>query len=747
VRRALILIVLLAAPACALDWTPPENTSDAAASDGRKATPYDAGDAARDVNSAAAGDAAVGADGYDLGIAVDARDAGGSACVECGDGRDGRSSTDLNGAEDALPLDGASDGARAATDVATNPLDLITTSLPDATVGTPYALAFSVVGGKEPFTWAVDSGQLPAGIALNPASGALSGTPNTVGTTTFAVRVRDSSSPVQSQARSFTLTVVAPGVLTIPTATLPTAARGQAYAQAVGASGGAVPYSWAVTSGALPAGLTLNAGSGSISGVPTSLGTASFVLQVTDSSSPARTASRAFSIRVVDPLAIATTSLPSAVVGKAYIGALVASGGSGTYQWSVSSGSMPSGLSLDVGTGTISGVPIQAGDVSFGVTAKDAVNTALSAGASLTIAVAVQLAVTTTQLSDGMESIAYTATINASGGRSPRTWTVASGTLPPGIAVDSASGLVHGTPASGSAGLYAFSITVSDASSPPQTVTANLSLRVVATLVITTTTLGNATVGVSYSAVLQSSGGLTPFQWSVASGSLPAGLSLSQTGTLTGRPTIASSYSFTVRVTDASSPQQTALQRLSLTVVRAPVVQTVILPSAVRGQAYAAPLAATGGTTPYRWALKSGSLPTGLTLDAATGQIGGTPTMAETATFVVQVTDASGLQADSASLSLTVAAQLVISTTTLPVGTRNTSYSATLQATGGTSPYSWSVTAGTLPRNLTLQPNTGVLSGTINNRAATGAYPITVQVTDSGSPQQQKTANLTLTIQ
>jgi len=159
------------------------------------------------------------------------------------------------------------------------------------------------------------------------------------------------------------------------------------------------------------------------------------------------------------------------------------------------------------------------------------------------------------------------------------------------------------------------------------------------TLTIETSSLSGGTVGEAYSDALSASGGTPSYTWSISGGSLPAGLTLvASTGAISGTPTAPGTSSFTVSVTDSASA--TATKALSIAVSSSPLtITTVSLPSGRVGSAYSQTLAATGGVAPYTWMLSSGALPSGLTLDAATGVIGGTPTIAETRLFTVCVAD------------------------------------------------------------------------------------------------------------
>jgi hypothetical protein len=228
-----------------------------------------------------------------------------------------------------------------------------------------------------------------------------------------------------------------------------------------------------------------------------------------------------------------------------------------------------------------------------------------------------------------------------------------------------------------------------------------------------TGSLPSGTVNVSYSGKLSVSGGLPPYTWSVSSGTLPAGLTLSSVGILSGMPTAAGSSTITINVVDSAHAKGT----LTVTVVVADGTISITTPSPLAsgalGVAYSATLAATGGTVPYTWSLVSGSLPGGVTLSSA-GVISGTPTTYGPSTFTVKATDSATTPASAtASFNLQISGgPLTITTTALPQGTQATPYSAQLAASGGTPPYSWTMNSSSpIPAGLSFS-SAGLLAGT-----------------------------------
>jgi hypothetical protein len=215
-----------------------------------------------------------------------------------------------------------------------------------------------------------------------------------------------------------------------------------AYSSALVASGGTPAYTFSISSGSLPPGLTLNPSTGAITGTPTTAGAYSYTAKVTDSLG-ATALSSGCTITIANPLTLGCAAA-TGEKGVAYSSALVASGGTPAYTFSISSGSLPLGLTLNASTGAITGTPTTAGTYSYTAKVKDSLGaTALSSGCCITIASPLTLGCAA---STGKKGTAYSSTLVRSGGVAPYTFSISSGSLPPGLTLNASTGAITGTP-------------------------------------------------------------------------------------------------------------------------------------------------------------------------------------------------------------------------------------------------------------------------------------------------------------
>ena len=186
---------------------------------------------------------------------------------------------------------------------------------------------------------------------MNAGTGAITGTPTTAATSNFTITATDGLGATGSQAYAVTINAA----ITVNPATLPNGTVGVAYSQTVSATGGNGSYTFSVSAGSLPAGLSLNAATGAITGTPTAAATSNFTITATDGLGA--TGARAYSVTINAAITVNPATLPNGTVGTAYSQTVSATGGTGSYTFSVSAGSLPAGLSLNAATGAITGTP------------------------------------------------------------------------------------------------------------------------------------------------------------------------------------------------------------------------------------------------------------------------------------------------------------------------------------------------------------------------------------------------------
>lgn len=347
-------------------------------------------------------------------------------------------------------------GAQVYTLSVGSPSIVVSGSPSGGTAGSAYSASLSASGGTAGYTFTVLAGSLPPGLTLA-SDGTISGTPTGGGTYNFTVTATDSSGGAGPYAgsASFAITIGAPTITVNPT-TMPNFQIGASGARTVTASGGVGPYTFAVTAGALPAGVSL-AADGQITGTPTSAGAFNFTITATDSTtgSGPYTGSRAYSVNVTSPaLTMTPSSLTGMSVGSPFTASITAGGGTAPFSYFMYGGTaLPPGLSL-ASDGTITGTPTAGGAFSFTIAATDS---STGTGAPFTVARAYNVTVgapvvtlAPTTLVDGRMGTAYDADLTASGGTAPYVYSVTAGALPAGITLSTAGELsgtptVHGT--------------------------------------------------------------------------------------------------------------------------------------------------------------------------------------------------------------------------------------------------------------------------------------------------------------
>ncbi|MCG5501884.1 Ig domain-containing protein, partial [Ectothiorhodospira lacustris] len=251
--------------------------------------------------------------------------------------------------------------------------------------------------------------------------------------------------------------------VSIATDTLNNGLRGNDYAEVLRATGGTQSYSWSIEEGSrLPERLSLNSTTGGISGIPTRSGVFNFNVRVTDSRGEYYI--KALSIAVDAPQApqILTDQLPNAVVDQDYIALLQADGGETPYEWSAVAGINLDAIGLSLSSeGILSGIPTRAGSYRFVVRVSSSNGASSFREVNLSVTVSTAPSINQTSLPAGVVDQSYVAKLNANGGQAPYSWAIEAGTLPPGIEINPANGIISGTPTA--AGIFNFVARVTDA--------------------------------------------------------------------------------------------------------------------------------------------------------------------------------------------------------------------------------------------------------------------------------------------
>lgn len=339
---------------------------------------------------------------------------------------------------------------------------------------------------------------------------------------------------------------------------------GTPYEFAFAGEEGCVPYRYSYLNGTVPPGLQITT-DGKLIGTPKLAGTFSFWVALNDNSGPhnpfcqfpSLQSEGEYTMIVLPDLAVGTTRLPRATPGSPYSAQLEYTNPEAGWPvtWDITAGSLPAGLTLSE-SGLISGTPAGPDTKTFVARAREPFRRFGERELTLTVAAALQAR---SSLRAGEVQLRYRGSVSGSGGVPPLAYSVASGALPAGLALNPTTGAVQGVPKA--AGAFGLTFAVTDATGQRVTVPANL--RIATRLAISTTRVSGASVGSRYTARLQSTGGLAPKRWRIASGALPRGIRLDQaTGVLSGTARRGGVYRFTVEARDRLGARSSKRLRL-----------------------------------------------------------------------------------------------------------------------------------------------------------------------------------------
>jgi formylglycine-generating enzyme required for sulfatase activity len=615
---------------------------------------------------------------------------------------------------------------------------------PDSITGQKFVpitpVPYVAGNGTTPYRWSINS---TTGLTINATTGIVSGTPTVVaGNYTANITVTDSRTPI-NQSLTKPVSVIIQPVPTFgwsTTSPLPAGQVAFAYTTNLTVGGGRPGYTYVLSNGTLPFGLTLNNSTGVLSGAPRQAGTANFTITASDSDAPKNTASRPFALTIA-PYGM-TINGSDVISGKRYSTITptpyIAVNSNGILTWSANN---TIGLTINRTTGIVSGNLIAApGNYTLPVSVIDGRNQTVTKNVIVSIAEPDLLAwVTPAKLQGSRVSLDYAQTLSATGGRSPYTYVVKTGnSLPTGLSLNSTTGLISGKPSV--AGTSNFTLTLRDAANGTVDRTFNLVID----------PYGMGIVGISpiqgkrfqyFEYRFGVEGGRPSYTWNATTP--PTGLTMNATsGVLSGTPSLAGNFTTVIRVTDGGNQSITRTFNINISasdamsIVSGPNFGPVSLNST-----YTTGLRALGGNGNYTWSIV-GTKPVSVNL-TPTGVLTANSTAALTANFTVRVQD-SAVPAANATKTMSVVffnpATLVIATDALYTGWVGEEYSVQLGALGGTQPYDWAITSGTLPAGMSLS-ETGYIYGT---PTASANATLTLRVTDAKGLTANKTLGLTI---
>jgi large repetitive protein len=614
-----------------------------------------------------------------------------------------------------------------------NVITIINPVVSSGPAGSPFSQTFTQVGAIGTATFSIATGTLPTGLTLA-TNGVLSGTPTVTGSFPITVKVTDSQG-CTGVGPTYPLQITCP-TITVTNPAVNSGVAGAPFSQTFTQSGGVGTTTFSLAGGTLPAGLTL-ASNGILSGTPTQTGSFPITVKATDSNGCSGIGPTYNLTITCQTITVMNPAVNSGVAGAAFSQTFTQSGGTGTITFSLASGTLPAGLTLGT-NGVLSGTPTQTGTFPITVKATDS-NGCSGTGASYTLTITCQtITVTNPAVNSGVAGAAFSQAFTQSGGIGATTFSLASGTLPAGLTLGT-NGVLSGTPAQ--TGTFNITVTATDAngcSGTGATYTLTIACQ---TITVNNPSVSSGTAGSPFSQTFTAGNAIGATTFTLASGTLPAGLTLASNGTLSGTPTVVGTFPITVTATDANGCTGTgATYNLTINcqviTVTAPAANT-----AVAGSPFSATFTQSGAIGGATFSLAAGSLPSGLTL-ASNGVLSGTPLQTGVFSITVKVTDGNGCTG-TVNYTLTVNCQTItVTNPAVSSGAAGSPFSQTFTQSGAIGGATFSLASGSLPAGLTLSAS-GVLSGT---PTVTGSFPITVSVTDAnGCSGTGPTYNLTIT--
>jgi hypothetical protein len=556
---------------------------------------------------------------------------------------------------------------------------------------------FTVTASGYPAASFAETGALPAGVTFSTTTGVLSGTPQVGAGGTYALTFTPTNLAGTGTTQDFTLIVnQGPAITSASGATFTVATMGTFDVTASGVP--AVSFS---ETGALPAGVSFNSSFGVLSGTPNAGTGGTYALTITASNGVGTAATQDFVLTVDQAPAISSASGTVFTVGTAGTFTVAASGfPAPTF---TESGTLPSGVFFSGTTGILSGTPLLGSSGTYTLTLTATNGVAPDATQTFTLMIINAPTITSANSVTFVVETPGTFDVTATGVPAPTLGE--SGALPAGVSFNAATGVLSGTPAAGTLGTYAITFTATNGVSPDASQSFTLIIDQPPSI-----TSGNSTVfteGAAGTFTVTATG--QPAPTISESGTLPTGVTFSPaTDTLSGTPALGTNGIYPITFTATNGVGSNATQTFTLTVESAPVITSANSTTFVVGTAGTFTVTAAGVPTPILG--EGGTLPNGISFNAATGVLSGTPATGDGGTYSLTFSASNGVTPSATqTFTLIVDEAPAITSTNSATFTVGRAGTFSLTATGFPAPTFNE--AGTLPNGLSFSP-TGVLSGT-----------------------------------
>jgi hypothetical protein len=577
-------------------------------------------------------------------------------------------------------------------------------------VGSAGSFTVTVTGTPKPTL--AESGALPGGVTFNAATGLLSGTPASGTSGTYTVTFTASNGVGADAVQTFTLTVKqSPTFTSVNQTSFAVGGAGSFTVTAIG-----FPAPILSESGAMPSGVTFNPATGLLSGMPAPGTNGTYTLTFTASNGVGSNATQSFTLTVnLASQAPAFTSANKTTFVAGVAGTFQVTATGSPTPTLAENGALPAGVTFNASTGLLTGIPAPGTGAGYALSFTASNGVGSDAVQSFTLFV--NQSPSFTSASKATFAVGAAGAFQITVGGFPTAVLTATGALPRGIAFDAATGLLSGTPAPGTGGTYALTFTANNGIGVSATQSFVLTINQSPSFTSSGST--TFTVGSPGSFTVTASGPPSPTL--KETGALPSGLTFNAgTDLLSGTPAAGTGGSYPVTFTASNGVGAEVIQNFILTVNQAPAFTSASVASLTEGTPGTFSLQVTGFPVPALGV--SGALPAGVTFDAATGLLGGTPAAGTGGNYPLTFTANNGID-DKASLPfvLTIGTHLSFASSNQATFWLAKPNSFTVEAKGFPKPVLFE--RGLLPAGVTFDTRTGTLSGA-PSVGSDGAYPI-----------------------